>query len=74
MKKSETDIDVGACAKHALGDRSNVWLAKQMGVSPQRVSIILKSKSANTETVSALSWVFKIPASIFVRLNKKVNK
>ncbi len=72
MKKTECYIKVGQCARIALAkkDKPPKWLEKQTGLSKARVSAILNNDAANTTTISALAWAFRMKVSEFIALGE----
>jgi transcriptional regulator with XRE-family HTH domain len=65
-------FNAGRAAKVALAQRSKSrnWLAEQLGVSPQRASLILNSPTASQGTLEKMADLFGLSLSDYVKLGE----
>jgi len=66
-------MNIGRSISIALAqrDRDNVWLAKQMKVTRQRISELRKAKHTRSDVIARLARSFKLKPSEFVALGEE---
>ena len=65
-------MNIGKSIKKALENNGQdaVWLAKRFGCSKQHVHQLIRSYSANGNTIDKLAEAFELEASEFIKLGE----